>query len=154
MNKILCAAITFVVLVCTQPSHASFGISPRLALPLGTFGDSAGMRVGTSIVTNTPIRGGLSFLSFGEGDLVSATAMGLFAGYKRQVGSVDVKIDVNLMRISQKMKLNSTRSFEESETTIKTIPGIGYTMGKFAAEIDYDIAGDWAGINLYYSLGE
>ena len=28
------------------------------------------------------------------------------------------------------------------------------SMGKFAAEIDYDIAGDWAGINLYYSLGE
>ena len=86
-------------------------------------------------------------------DLGSATAMALFVGYQRQVGGVDVKIDANLMRLKQEIEVFGI-SAETTETKIKITPGIGYTMGKLAAEIDYDIAGDWAGINLYYSLGE
>lgn len=150
MKKILYTAVALAALVCAQPSHAGFGISPRVALPLGDFGDTVGMGFGASVVTDTPVRGGLSFLTFGEGDFGSATAMGLFAGYERQVGGVDVKIDVNLMRISQEVLEVDLGT----ETKIKITPGVGYTMGKLAAEIDYDIAGDWAGINLYYSLGE
>jgi len=42
---------------------------------------------------------------------------------------------------------------DETETKIKLMPGIGYKMGKMAAEIDVDIAGDWAGVNLYYMIG-
>ena len=152
MKKILCTAVALAALVCAQPSHAGFGISPRVAVPLGDFGDTVGMGFGASVVTDTPVRGGLSFLTFGE-DVGSATAMGLFVGYQRQVGGVDVKIDANLLRITTKYE-DSDLSFDESETKIKITPGIGYTMGKIAAEIDYDIAGDWAGINLYYSLGE
>ena len=150
MKKILCTAVALAALVCAQPSHAGFGISPRVALPLGDFGDTVGMGFGASVVTDTPVRGGLSFLTFGEGDLGSATAMGVFAGYERQVGGVDVKIDLNLMSISQEILGIDM----DAETKIKITPGIGYTMGKLAAEIDYDLAGDWAGINLYYSLGE
>ena len=152
MKKILCTAVALAALVCAQPSHAGFGISPRVAVPLGDFGDTVGMGFGASVVTDTPVRGGLSFLSFGE-DLGSATAMGLFVGYQRQVGGVDVKIDANLMRLKQEIEVFGI-SAETTDTKIKITPGIGYTMGKLAAEIDYDIAGDWAGINLYYSLGE
>ena len=152
MKKILCTAVALAALVCAQPSHAGFGISPRVAVPLGDFGDTVGMGFGASVVTDTPVRGGLSFLTFGE-DVGSATAMGLFAGYQRQVGGVDVKIDANLMRLKQEIEVFGI-SAETTETKIKITPGIGYTMGKLAAEIDYDIAGDWAGINLYYSLGE
>ena len=153
MKKILCTAVALAALVCAQPSHAGFGISPRVALPLGDFGDTVGMGFGASVVTDTPVRGGLSFLTFGEGDLGSATAMGVFAGYERQVGGVDVKIDVNLMRITTEIEVFGI-SVEDTEEKIKLTPGVSYTMGKLAAEIDYDLAGDWAGINLYYSLGE
>ncbi|MGB0603761.1 MAG: hypothetical protein ACPGRY_02310 [Candidatus Latescibacterota bacterium] len=153
MKKILCTAVALAALVCAQPSHAGFGISPRVALPLGDFGDTVGMGFGASVVTDTPVRGGLSFLTFGEGDFGSATAMGVFAGYERQVGGVDVKIDANLMRITTEIEVFGI-SVEETETKIKITPGVSYTMGKLAAEIDYDLAGDWAGINLYYSLGE
>ena len=115
--------------VCAQPSHAGFGISPRVALPLGDFGDTVGMGFGASVVTDTPVRGGLSFLTFGEGDFGSATAMGLFAGYERQVGGVDVKIDANLMRITTEIEVFGI-SVEETETKIKITPGVSYTMGK------------------------
>ncbi len=149
MNKILCTAVALAALVCAQPSHAGFSISPRVALPLGDFGDSVGMGFGASVVTDTPIRSGLSFLTFGEELYDSATAMGIFAGFERQVGAVDVKIDANLMRITTEIG-----GFEDTEIKFKLTPGVSYTMGKLAAEIDYDLVGDWAGINLYYSLGE
>ena len=92
------------------------------------------------------------FLTFGE-DLGSATAMGVFAGYERQVGGVNVKIDANLMRITTEIEVFGI-SVEDTENKIKITPGVSYTMGKLAAEIDYDLAGDWAGINLYYSLSD
>ena len=152
MKKILYTAVALAALVCAQPSHAGLGISPRVALPLGDFGDTVGMGFGASVVTDTPVRGGLSFLTFGE-DLGSATAMGVFAGYERQVGGVNVKIDANLMRITTEIEVFGI-SVEDTETKIKITPGVSYTMGKLAAEIDYDLAGDWAGINLYYSLSD
>ena len=40
MKKILCTAVALAALVCAQPSHAGFSISPRVALPLGDFGDT------------------------------------------------------------------------------------------------------------------
>lgn len=157
MRKVLCTVVALAALVCAQPSDAGIGISPRLALPLGDFGDTVGMGFGASVVTDgvmdKPVRAGLSFLMFGEGDFGSATGMGLFAGYQRKVGSVDVKFDVNLMRITTEIEIFGI-SVEETETKIKLTPGVGYTMGKLAAELDYDIAGDWAGINFYYMLGE
>jgi hypothetical protein len=157
MKKIMFTVAALATLVCAQTSYAGLGVSPRLALPLGDFGDTVGMGFGASVVMDPvmgkPARAGLSFLTFGEGDIGSSMAMGLFAGYQRQVGGVDVKFDVNLLRITTEIEIFGI-SVEETETKIKLTPGIGYKMGKLAAELDYDLAGDWAGINLYYMLGE
>ena len=65
---------------------------------------------------------------------------------------VDVKIDVNLMRITTEIEL--LECLLKIRRQSSNLHLVSATMGKLAAEIDYDLAGDWAGINLYYSLGE
>ena len=157
MKKLVCTAVALAALLCAQPSQAGIGISPRLALPLGDFGDAVGTGFGLSVmmdnIKDKPIRGGLSFLTFGEGDLpTTATAIGGFVGYSRDFGAVYGKIDANIMSIKTEIEIFGIKA-DETETKIKLMPGIGYKMGKMAAEIDVDIAGDWAGVNLYYMIG-
>ena len=96
-------------------------------------------------------RVGINLLRFGHGALGSSTALGLLAGYSLQKKGFVLKVDAHLMRISTKISLPFGHGVT-GETKIKLTPGVGYTMGKLAAEFDYDIAGDWAGVNLYYML--
>ena len=64
-----------------------------------------------------------------------------------------IKLDANLMFISTKFK-GFGQTERDRKIRLKTTPGIGYTIGRFGAEADYDLAGDWAGVSLYYVLGE
>jgi hypothetical protein len=159
MKKLVCTAVALAALLCAQPSQAGIGISPRLALPLGDFGDAVGTGFGLSVVMDKEVKGkpgrvGLSFLTFGEGDLpYTSTAIGAFAGYKHQFGAIYGKFDTNIMRISTEIDLGGFGKIDDSEIKVKFTPGIGYQMGNLAAEIDVDLAGDWAGVNLYYVLG-
>ncbi|MFT5373769.1 MAG: hypothetical protein ACI906_000585 [Candidatus Latescibacterota bacterium] len=157
MKKLVCTAVALAALLCAQPSQAGIGISPRLALPLGDFGDIVGTGFGLSVVMDKDVKGkpgrvGLSFLTFGDGDLGSGTAVGAFAGYKHQFGAIYGKFDTNLLRITTEVEIFGFKA-ETTETKVKLTPGIGYQMGNLAAEIDVDLAGDWAGVNLYYVLG-
>jgi hypothetical protein len=158
MKKLVCTAVALAALLCAQPSQAGIGISPRLALPLGDFGDAVGTGFGLSVVMDKEVKGkpgrvGLSFLTFGEGDLpTTATAIGAFAGYKHQFGAIYGKFDTSIMSIKTEVEIFGIKA-DDSEIKIKATPGIGYQMGNLAAEIDVDLAGDWAGVNLYYVLG-
>ena len=102
-----------------------------------------------------PGRVGLTFLSFGE-DVASATAIGAFAGYRRNFGDDDMqlygKVDTHLLQISQEREVFGIK-IESDETKMKVMPGVGVQKGSLAVEVDYDLAGDWAGLNLYYLLG-
>ena len=64
-----------------------------------------------------------------------------------------IKLDTNLMFISTEFK-GFGQTERDRKIRLKTTPGIGYTIGRFGAEADYDLAGDWAGVSLYYVLGE
>ena len=64
-----------------------------------------------------------------------------------------IKLDANLMFISTEFK-GFGQTERDRKIRLKTTPGIGYTIGRFGAEADYDLAGDWAGVSLYYVLGE
>lgn len=160
MKKLVCTAVTLATLLCAQPSQAGIGISPRLALALGDLGDAVGTGFGLSVVIDKEVKGkpgrvGLSFLTFGEGDTPlkqTTTAIGIFAGYKHQLGGTYIKFDTNLLYITNEFDtFNGTD--DDSEFRIKATPGMGYQMGNIAAEIDVDLVGDWAGINFYYVLG-
>ncbi len=158
MKRLLYTTAALVALVCAQPSAAGIGISPRLALPLSDFGDIVGTGFGLSVTMDKEVKGkpgrvGLTFLTFGEGDLGSSTAIGAFAGYRRDFGSVYGKFDTNIYRISTEIEVFGIK-VEDSEIKVKLTPGIGYRMGNIAAEVDFDLAGDWAGINFYYTLGD
>ncbi len=157
MRKLVCTAVALAALLCAQPSQAGIGISPRLALPLGDYSDIVSTGFGVSVVMDKEVKGkpgrfGLSFLTFGEGDLGTGMAVGAFAGYKHQFGSIYGKFDTSLLRITTEIEIFGFKA-ETTETKIKLTPGIGYQMGKMAAELDVDLAGDWAGVNLYYMLG-
>ena len=159
-------ALFVVIALCglMVPGHSDglvISVSPRVAVPVGDFGDLVGTGFGGAVAANKNVKGkpgrvGLVFLSFPE-DLASATAFGAFAGYKYMVGSSDFrlfgKLDTTLYRISSELDLGAFGTFEEDETKIKLPPGIGIQKDAISVEIDYDLAGDWMGINLYYSLG-
>jgi hypothetical protein len=143
--------------------EAGVGISPRLALPLGNFGDAVSTGYGVSVVLgkkvkDKPGRVGLTFISFSEGDFASATAIGAFAGYRRNLGSDEmqlyIKVDTNLYRISTDPK-GPTKS--DSEFKNRLTPEIGLQKGNLAVEADYqlqyDLESDWLGVNVYYLLG-
>ena len=150
-------AVVSIALLYAQPSRANMSISPRLAFPLGHFGDIVDMGSGISVIKasadDRSARVGINLLRFGHGALGSSTALGLLAGYSLQKKGFVLKLDAHLMRISTEISLPLGHGIT-GETKVKLTPGVGYTMGKLAAEIDYDIAGDWAGVNLYYMLGE
>ena len=158
IKKLVCTTVALAALLCAQPSQAGIGISPHLALPLGDFGEAVGTGFGLSVVMDKDVKGkpgrvGLIFLTFGEGDApTTSTAIGTFAGYKHQFGAIYGKFDINIMRISTETKTTG-RTFDNSEVKIKATPGIGYQMGPITGQIDIDLAGDWAGVNLYYVLG-
>jgi hypothetical protein len=157
MKKVLYTTVVLVALICAQPSAAGIGISPRLALPLGNFSDIVSTGFGASVVMDKEVKGkpgrlGLTFLTFGEGNRGTSTAIGIFAGYRRDFGAVYGKFDANLYRISTEIEVFAAKN-DDSEIKVKLTPGIGYRMGNLAAEVDIDLAGDWAGVNLYYMLG-
>ena len=145
----------------------AISISPRVALPVGDFGDLVGTGFGGAVTMTKEVKGkpgrvGLVYLTFPEGDdnilgiATSATAMGAFAGYKYVFGTSAFrlfgKLDTTAYIISQEATVFET-TVDDSEFKVKATPGIGVQTGSIAVEVDYDIAGDWMGINLYYSLG-
>ena len=145
----------------------AISISPRVALPVGDFGDLVGTGFGGAVTMTKEVKGkpgrvGLVYLTFPEGDdnilgiATSATAMGAFAGYKYVFGTSAFrlfgKLDTTAYIISQEATVFGT-TVDDSEFKVKATPGIGVQTGSIAVEVDYDIAGDWMGINLYYSLG-
>ena len=147
------------LMVPGESEARAISISPRVAVPVGDFGDLVGTGFGGAVsmtkeVKGKPGRVGLVFLTFPEGDFSSATACGAFAGYKYMFGSSDLrlfgKFDTTLYRISTETDIGK---FETDETKIKLSPGIGIQMNSISVEVDYDLAGDWMGINLYYALG-
>lgn len=96
-------------------------------------------------VKGKPGRVGLSFLTFGEGEVLglktTATAIGAFAGYRHQLGSVYLKVDTSLLRISSEVKVEDLKA-TTSETKLKITPGVGMEFGQFGVEADIDVAGD------------
>ena len=169
MRSILAAVLTLALLAGAAPSEAGIGISPRLALPVGDFADMVGSGFGASVVLGKEVKGkpgraGLTFLAFGEGETegvaTKASAIGAFAGYRHNFGGADMqlygKLDTGLYIITSTAEASGagmTIKLETTDTKIKATPGIGMQMGNIAAEIDYDLAGDWATVNLYYMLG-
>ena len=142
-------------------SAAGIGVSPRVALPQGDFGDVAGLGFGAAVtmdkeVKDKPGRVGLVFLKFGEEEIFgiknNVSAIGAFAGYKHSLGGLYLKVDTTLYRISTEAKAAGI-SVDDSEMKIKVSPGVGYQQGPLGAEFDIDLAMDWAGINIYYMLG-
>ena len=134
-------------------------VSPRIAVPVGDFGDLVSTGFGGAVSINKRVKGkpgraGLVFLTFPE-DVASSTAMGAFAGYKYQFGTSAFrlygKFDTTI--ISTELDLGPFGTIDDDETKIKGTPGLGVQKGAIAAEIDYDLAGDWMGINVYYSFG-
>jgi hypothetical protein len=156
--KSLIAAIALIALLAPQPSDAGISISPRLAIPIGDFGDIVGTGFGATVTMDKEVKGkpgkvGLTFLTFGEGDQTStATAIGAFAGYRHQLSSVYLKVDTSLLRISSESKVGDFKVTAD-ETKLKITPGVGMEFGQFGVEADIDLAGDWAGINLFYMIG-
>jgi len=124
---------------------------------LGQFGNIVDLGLGISLVktsTNTGCtRAGFSLLRFGNGELGSSTAVGVFAGYKLKRNNFSIKLDANLMLINTEFK-GFGQTERDEKMRFKTTPGIGYTIGRFGAEADYDLAGDWAGVSLYYVLNK
>ena len=149
----------------------AISISPRVALPVGDFGDLVGTGFGGAVTMTKEVKGkpgrvGLVYLTFPEGDdnifgfATSATAIGAFAGYKYVFGTSAFrlfgKLDTTAYVISQEPEATAsgeTITADDSEFKVKATPGIGVQTGSIAIEVDYDIAGDWMGINIYYSLG-
>jgi hypothetical protein len=159
--KSLIAAIALIALLAPQPSDAGISISPRLAIPIGDFGDIVGTGFGATVTMDKEVKGkpgkvGLTFLTFGEGDQTvlgtTATAIGAFAGYRHQLSSVYLKVDTSLLRISSESKVGDFKVTAD-ETKLKITPGVGMEFGQFGVEADIDLAGDWAGINLFYMIG-
>ena len=124
---------------------------------MGQFGKivdwGSGIRLVKTSARNGRTRAGISFLNFGNGERGSSTAVGLFAGYKLERNGFNIKLDANLMFISTKFKVFG-QTERDRKIRLKTTPGIGYTIGRFGAEADYDLAGDWAGFSLYYVLNK
>ena len=127
-------------------------------------GDLVGTGFGGAVTMTKEVKGkpgrvGLVYLTFAEGDenesdnATSATAMGAFAGYKYVIGTSAFrlfgKLDTTAYRITKEKQVTA----DKSKFSIKATPGIGVQTGSIAIEVDYDIAGDWMGINIYYSLG-
>ena len=92
-------------------------------------------------------------LRFGNGELGSSTAVGVFTGCKLKRNNFSIKLDVNLMLISTQFR-GFGQTERDKKMRLKTTPGIGYAIGRFGAEADYDLAGDWAGVSLYYVLSK
>ena len=159
------------LMVPGESDGRAISISPRVAVPVGDFGDLVGTGFGGAVTMTKEVKGkpgrvGLVYLTFPEGDdnilgiATSASAMGAFAGYKYVFGTSAFrlfgKLDTTAYVISQEAEatvFGETISVDDSEFKIKVTPGIGVQTGSIAVEVDYDIAGDWMGINLYYSLG-
>ena len=145
-------------------------VSPRLALPVGDFGDLVSTGFGWAVSINKEVKGkpgrvGLVFLAFPEGDenalgiATSVTAIGAFAGYKYVFGTSAFrlfgKLDTTAYIISQEGEatvFGESVTVDDDEFKIKLTPGLGIQTGPISAEVDYDLAGDWVGINLYYSF--
>lgn len=124
---------------------------------MGQFGKivdwGSGIRLAKTSTHTGRTRAGISFLKFGNGERGSSTTVGLFTGYKLERNGFSIKLDANLMFISTEFKVFG-QTERDRKIRLKTTPGIGYTIGRFGAEADYDLAGDWAGFSLYYVLNK
>jgi len=56
------------------------------------------------------------------------------------------------MRISTEIEVFGIK-VEDDEIKVKVTPGLGIERGPLGAEVDYDLAGDWLGVNLFYMIG-
>ena len=139
--------------------------------------------IGGAIALNKSVKGkpgrvGLVILSFPSDDTrltasgaknKGATAYGVFGGYKYIFGVSGLKLygkvdsAVYLINKTQKSpKALQEGSAEDLANWItdgkikikpKAIPGVGLQVGAIAAEVDYDISGDWVGVNLFFAFG-
>ena len=169
---ILFAAVGLCALLLPQMAQAlpPIGIQPRIAVPIGDFADVAGLGIGGGITCQREVKGypglvSIGILKFGEKDIGSVKsntrAIYVNVGSRYAIteiagGKLSAKIDFSRQFVhteSEGTVLGITFSASANSGTTKLFPGIVYETGPLGAEIEYDLAGEWLGINLSYTIG-
>ena len=160
---------TALVALLTSPLRAenlSCGIGPRIAQPIGDFANLAGFGIGFGVNCRKSFKGLPTAISIGQlkfatqniGAIQSKTrTIYVNIGPRYYLKSEKPlklygKIDLSRHLFSTKSEFGGQQNSAEAGSN-KLFVGIGFEIGSLGTEAEYDLAGEWLGINLYYSVG-
>jgi len=155
-------------LLLPQASQAlpPIGISPRIAVPMGDFSDAAGLGLGLALAYEREVSGypalvTIGLLKFGEKEIgpVKSNTRTIFVNVGSRYpfmeaagGTVYAKLDISRNFVHTEAKTGGFSASANSGAN-KLFPGVGFQKGPMGAQIEYDLGGEWLGINCVYLLG-
>ena len=166
----LILALGMVAVLPQQGEALSFGVTPRIALPIGDFADVAGLGFGLGVNYRREVKGfpgmvAIGLTKFGEkeqdifGVKTKSNTRIIFVNVGPRYyfteaagGELYGKLTISRNFVNTEAKAGG-RTASSNSGANKLFVGIGLERGMMGAEAEYDLGGEWIGINLFYTVG-
>jgi hypothetical protein len=170
MKKLLLSIVAVIALSSASFAQGRFSIGPELALPMGDFGDGAGIGFGGTLRYEGTINDNLNwmgtagYLTFGEKDnsglkvsmipvqagvkyYFTESFSGFYGGAELGVHLVKSKIETEIFGVPYSASVSSTE--------FSFAPSLGYHLGAVDIALRYQIVADanYLGVRLAYVFG-